>query len=115
MRLRMFIHISAVSLAGLLPAYAAGQTLPRGYEIIHVTQNAAFENAVRVNRHGQMVFQHWPDVSNAESMEIFMYDARTGELTQITDNNVLDRSPDINDDGVICWSSGIGPDRKSVV
>ena len=100
---------AAILLAGLLPAYAAGQTLPRGYETIQVTQNPAYDSAPRSNRHGQIVFTHWPEVSSRSTQEIFLYDARTGELTQLTDDDVQDVSPDINDDGVICWSRGIGP------
>ena len=100
---------AAILLAGLLPAYAAGQTLPRGYETIQVTQNSAYDAIPRGNRHGQVVFLHWPDVSSRSTQEIFLYDDRTGELTQLTDDDVQDVSPDINDDGVICWSRGIGP------
>ena len=99
----------AILLAGLLPVYATGQTLPRGYHVVQATQSPAWDKVGQVNRHGQVIFLRWPDVPNRASEEIFLYDARTGELTQTTDDDVQDVLPDINDAGLICWSRRIGP------
>ncbi|MBU0637883.1 MAG: hypothetical protein KKB50_03390, partial [Planctomycetes bacterium] len=46
--------------------------------------------------------------ANEHSDEIFLYE--DGELIPLTDDAVRDGFPDINDDGTIVWSRGIGPD-----
>ena len=38
--------------------------------------------------------------------EIYLYD--NGTVTQLTNDDVPDKYPDINDAGVIVWSRGIG-------
>lgn len=95
-------------LAGALSMGAAAQSLPRGYEIVDVTSgNGLLENFVRMNNNGQVVWGARLFPENIEA-EIWMYDARTGELTQITDDAVYDGYPDINDEGAIVWSRWIG-------
>jgi hypothetical protein len=82
---------------------------PPGYKLIRVSQTPWWNNAPQINDNGQVVFLGWPDSSDRLTEEIFLYDSRTGELTQLTDDYVQDVGPDINDDGVIVWSRGIGP------
>ena len=89
--MRSQVICAAMLLGCLLPAYAAGQMLPRGYHVVQVTQSPAWDRVGGVNRHGQIVFMRWPDVSDRLTEEIFVYDARTGELTQITARRQDDR------------------------
>lgn len=45
--------------------------------------------------------------------EVFVYD--NGMLTQLTDNEVGDKFPDINDEGTIVWNRGSSPDEQVVM
>lgn len=88
---------------------AAGQTIPPGYEIVDITSNnGRAEELTRINNRGQVVFSSRIPGSLTDS-EIWLYDSRSGELTQITDDDVYDISPDINDEGTIVWSRSLGP------
>jgi len=92
----------------LLAISAAGQVqIPPRYEIVQITENAYFEDRPAINNHGQIVF-YGRLGANEFSDEIFLYD--DGELIRLTDDDVRDTDPDINDDGTIVWSRGIGPD-----
>jgi hypothetical protein len=59
-----------------------------------------------MNNVGQVV---WAGRANPPTMDIFLYDGATGATTRITDDEVHDWLPRINDDGVIVWSRRIGP------
>ena len=51
---------AAILLACLLPAYAAGQSLPRGYEILDLTSDPLRQDKPRMNNSGQIVFNAGP-------------------------------------------------------
>lgn len=80
---------------------------PPGYYVEQVTENSFFEFGPRMNNGGQIIFTAWLGETR-QTQEIFLYD--NGELTQLTDDDVQDVGPVINDAGLIAWSRGIGPD-----
>ncbi len=82
--------------------------VPRGYEIVQVTDTPEIEFRPRFNGAGQCVFTAW-DFGSRQTQEIHLYDLRTGVTMQLTDNGLTDGFPDINDAGVIVWHSGVGP------
>ena len=98
-------------IAGLLGVISANAQIPPGYEIVTVTANEYLEFFPRINNRGQIVFTAWLDWPNRATQEIFLYD--NGRLIRITDDNIQDAVPDINDDGTIVWSRGIGPINPS--
>ncbi|TWT45711.1 hypothetical protein RAS1_21400 [Phycisphaerae bacterium RAS1] len=96
--------------AALMALPAAGQSLP-GYELIDITNTPQwFERDAQINNHGQIVFSRRMIASDDRTTEIMLWD--NGVLIQITNDNVLDEFPDINDAGTMVWSRGIGPDGK---
>ncbi|TWT41139.1 hypothetical protein RAS1_38320 [Phycisphaerae bacterium RAS1] len=100
------LWIAAVLAA--LPAF--GQSLP-GYELIDITNTPQwFERDAQINNHGQIVFSRRMVASDDSTTEIMLWD--NGALTQITNDNVLDDFPDINDSGTMVWSRGVGPNGK---
>jgi hypothetical protein len=98
-------------ICGLVAAWPASGQIPAGYEIVQVTQNPYYEPFPRINNHGQIVFTAWLDTSSRLTEEIFLYD--NGELIQLTDDEIQDVGPDINDDGTIVWARGLGPIHPS--
>jgi hypothetical protein len=103
-------RLPAALLLAFLLTPAAGQTVPPGYEIVDITSNNdRHEQFPRINNNGQVVFGSRVIPGNTQA-EIWLYDGRTGELTQITDDDVYDLLPDIADDGTIVWMRAIGPD-----
>jgi hypothetical protein len=92
----------------LLAVSAAGEVqIPRGYEIVQLTETPEREMDAAINNHGQCVFVARLGTDHL-SDEILLYS--DGEFLQLTDDDVRDAYPDINDDGTIVWSRGIGPD-----
>lgn len=108
MRLRMFIHINALMLAGLLPLFATGQTLPRGYEILDLTSDPLRQDKPRMNNSGAIVFNSGP---RNGTLDIVLYQP-DGSFVQITDDDIEDLWPDIADDGTIVWTRFIGPEGR---
>ena len=100
-----FRAIAIAALIGWFTARpAAAQIPPVGYDLVRVTNTPSRdERSSQINVHGQIV---WSDNTTAE---IFLYDGRTGEVTQITNNLTADGEPSINADGVIAWTQVIGP------
>ena len=87
-------------IAPLLNLPAAGQ--PAGYEIVEVTNWPGREFNPTLNNNGQIVFT--AEFGPQSTWEIFLYDGNTGEITRITDDNVPDTLPFINDAGTIAWT-----------
>ena len=98
-------------LCGLVGASPPAGQIPAGYEIVQVTNNAYYEFFPRINNRGQIVFTAWVDTSSRLTEEIFLYD--NGELIQLTDDEIQDVGPDINDEGTIVWCRGLGPIHPS--
>ncbi len=103
MNARATLSVSALGLALSLPAVAQ---LPPGYRIVEVTNSQRDERKPKMNNRGQVVFASRIR-SDDTSGEIFLYD--NGQLIQITNDNVADAMPDLNDDGTIVWSRFMGP------
>ena len=102
----------AIAIAASIGWFAAGpaaaQILPAGYELIRVTATPFKESFPHLNNNSQLVFAARIGGNNS-TLEIFLYDGRTGELTQLTNDNVHDVTPVISDSGVICWARAFGP------
>ena len=88
-------------------ALEAGAQIPPGYEVVQIASEPYAEFGARINNRGQIVYVGWLDRSTRSSEEIFLYD--NGTTIRLTNDNVQDVSPDINDDGTIVWARGIGP------
>ena len=101
-RLALILPIGA-----LLGAASANAQIPLGYEIVTVTDNPYYEPVPRINNRGQIVFMSWLNPPDRSTEEIFLYD--DGRLIRLTNDNIQDVLPDINDDGTIVWCRGIGP------
>lgn len=106
MKSHCFVVVIAFGVWFVSPA--AGQ-IPPGYEVIRLTEAPVFHNWPHLNNRGQVVYEARVDGTD-ESGEIFLYDDDTGQTIRLTDDNVRDALPDLNDDGVVVWSRFIGPE-----
>ncbi|MBU0637871.1 MAG: hypothetical protein KKB50_03330 [Planctomycetes bacterium] len=98
---------SGLILSLLLAVCAAGQVPPK-YEIVTIDDDPTFNYTARMNNRGQIVYSLWTNEGNDDGLEIMLYD--NGVITQLTDDDVYDRMPDINGDGTIVWSRAVnGP------
>ena len=89
--LRVFVGIGV-----LLPGAAVfGEGLP-GYEIVQITDDPNFDDLAAINNCGQIVYSTRLN-QTTDSEEIFLYD--NGKTVRLTDDDVRDAFPDINDDG----------------
>ena len=100
--MRSFLVAVCVVLAGSAPALAWA---PFGYEIVEISSGAFYHDWPRLNNCGEIAFSIRLGSSWASS-EIFLYD--NGLLVQITENSDRDVAPDINDQGTIVCTRGIG-------
>ncbi len=103
----LFRGVASIVVLLALPA-SPGQQIPAGYEIVQLTNTPYPEAFVSMNNAGQIVWAGKLGPTN-DTVEIFLYDGATGATTQLTDDNVHDFLPEINDDGVIVWCRRIGP------
>ena len=76
--------------------------LPAGFEIVQVHAGFDRHNTPHMNNCGEVVYHFGPFFENWT--EVFKYD--NGILVQLTNNQVPDARPDINDDGLVCFLSG---------
>ena len=98
--------IFVVAMAGwLLVSASQAQELPVGYELVRATNTPLSEGTPAINSSSQIVFH--AGLGGSATVEVFLYDGRSGELTQLTDNNWYDGLPDISDTGTIVWMSDI--------
>ena len=95
-------------------ATACEQPPPR-YEVTLIENDPSnFNYWVKANNHGQVVYDVWFDGGNTDGIDIFFYD--NGVTTRLTDDNVYDRQPYINEDGTIVWSRATnGPGSPSQI
>ena len=94
--------VGLILLVGVYPARGLAQVeIPEGFEIVEINRSDYFTGPPAINACGQIVFYQrlTPEYS---SSEIFLYD--NGKLVRITENNLSDRSPDLNDEGTIVWT-----------
>lgn len=88
--------------------------LPPGYlHIVQVTNEYVNARWPRINNHGQVVFRKANLLSDGSDFdgrtaEIYLYDSRTGAVTRLTNDDIYDDTPCINDRGEIAWSRAIG-------
>lgn len=102
-------RVRCVSILAILLAQAAMAEVfpPRGTRAVHVSRDyPGFSYRQAINNVGQIVWAWTPDPNDLTQMEILLYDH--GQVTQITDNSIIDTFPDINDDGTIVWCSATG-------
>ena len=82
--------------------------IPTGFEIVQLTDDpSVYDFRPKINNRGQIVFTRWYVPGNHSTQEVFLYDR--GRLIRLTDNNVSDAFPDINDGGTVVWIRSIGP------
>ena len=95
------------AVGGVLIATSALAQVPPLYQIVTIADWPPYCNGARMNNRGQIVFMGWYDTSDRRTEEILLYDR--GQLLRLTDDYIQDVLPDINDDGTIVWSRGLGP------
>ncbi|MEK6674809.1 MAG: hypothetical protein AABZ47_04045, partial [Planctomycetota bacterium] len=92
----------------LSAARVVGQ-IPEGWEIkeIFPAGTEYYCGSVDINDRGQIVFHcsPWP---NRSKTEVLLYDR--GKLTQLTDDDVYDTFPHLNNRGDIVWQRDFNPD-----
>lgn len=82
--------------------------IPPMFEMVTIDPDPTFNYIARMNNHGQIVYSLWTIPGEVDGIEIMLYD--NGVITQLTNDNVYDRTPDINDDGTIVWARAVnGP------
>lgn len=101
-----WVGLSILLLFTMIPStrYAWGQ-VPEGFEVIDIVDDLSWRSTPQMNNCGEVVMSFPPP--GEEDIQVFLYD--NGALIRFTDNEITDSWPDINDDGAVVWSSGIGP------
>ncbi len=104
----MYRVIATALILRVVLAIPAAAQVPPGYEIVTIDPDPTFNYTAKMNNHGQIVYSVWLDGGNTDAIDIFLYD--NGEITRLTDDDVYDRGPDINDAGQIVWCRAVdGP------
>ncbi|MHC4092261.1 MAG: hypothetical protein ACYSVY_18650 [Planctomycetota bacterium] len=103
--------IALASAAALVCAGLSRAQIPDGFELVEVTSGPDQHGVPAINICGQIVFTY--GVQATVVQEVFLYD--NGALTQMTNNLVSDTFPDINDDGVIAWTSNYDSRNGDIV
>ena len=99
---RSFAIVACSVVFTALVAGSAGGELPPGFEIVQITFDPDHDIGARINNCGQFVFsKRIGQLFDQE--EIFLY-GNNGDIVQITDDEVRDAFPDINDAGTIVWT-----------
>ena len=96
-----------------LPVYGQVE-IPEGFEIVEIVSSEYPTGFPAINRCGQVVFDRQLERVSS-SKEIFLYD--NGRLERITENDVRDRWPAIDDAGRMVWARTIGkaPDNSVIL
>ena len=94
----------------LVHAHGAAAQIPEGWEIVEITNDPAFfDNAPDINDRGQVVFMRTVAPSlDLQTAEVMLYDRC--ELIQLTDDDVYDGLPKINNHGDIVWARDLEGD-----
>ena len=86
-------------------ASSAQSAVVPGFELIPLTEDSWYNDTGRVNNCGEVVFSiRHNNVYNLE--EMYLYD--NGLITRLTNDNVNDSLPDINDGGTMVWTRAVG-------
>ena len=92
---RLFLSVLWVAPGGL--SLAAG--VP-GFEIVPITDDPWYKQTARLNNCGQIVYgSRYNNDYDLEDMYLY----ENGLITRMTDDDVNDRLPDINDAGIMVW------------
>lgn len=103
----MTCRITVSLLLLVLSSAAAWAQIPPGYYVEQFSATPFQDAHPQINNNsGQIVFDARMDGSDA-SGEIFLYD--NGKLIRLTNDDLRDRLPAINDQGVITWARSMGP------
>ena len=96
----------------VIPTAAGPPALPEGWEIVEIVPAGTefYYGAPGINDRGQVVFDRrlWPSLTE---IEILLYDR--GHVVQLTDDNVYDSFPRINNPGDIVWSRDVQGDGRA--
>lgn len=102
-----------MALGGIQLAVAETKA-PPGYRVVNVGNQPpyaeGFTQFARINNRGDIVYEWWRNPFDPSTVEIMLYS--DGAAHRITDNNLYDRVPHINDNGDIAWSSATGPNGE---
>ena len=112
--------LCAAALAPAVPLPARAQGIKRddvpGYSFAHVTANSTDDSFPRVSRDGKVVWMGRYNLPGASSgpwdTEVMLWDA--GTTTQITDDDVDQVRPVVNDAGNMAWQVGDGSDFTEI-
>jgi len=100
---------------GSIPAQSANDYEVYLYEVssgqhINISDNNVWDALPSINNSGDIVWQHGGAVPEGlgasftgPDQEIYLYEASTGQIIQITDNDIGDCSPAINNTGGVAW------------
>ncbi|TWT45523.1 hypothetical protein RAS1_19490 [Phycisphaerae bacterium RAS1] len=88
--------------------------VPPGYRIVQLMYTPdQFDRTPSINNCGQVVFCTRFDPNDWNTGEIMLYE--DGKFIRLTNDNVRDDAPDINDAGTIVWHRGIGPNGTAEI
>lgn len=90
----------------MLATQALGQ-IPPGFEVVYLQVNRPFHRDPAINNFGHVVFAAARDSFDPSTADLFYYDGQS--ITQLTNDNIADAMPAINDNEEIVWSKEIGP------
>ncbi len=85
-----------------------------------ITNNDLDDQLPEINKNGVIVWQaaHMSMVNNYKTIDgnynIWTYNTATGTISQITNNDIDDKSPHISDNGNMVWNTGHGNEREIV-
>lgn len=79
---------------------SASAQIPVGFEVVEVTEGPVFHAQPQTNNCGE--FAYFTGYPWHTTSEVWLYD--NGSIIRITDNELPDATPDINDDGTIVWT-----------
>jgi hypothetical protein len=103
--------LGAALLGTVSPPAAGEPQIPQGWEIVEIFPAGTEYDCgpPDINDRGAIVFHRrlWPSLPQ---IEIMLYDR--GKLTQLTDDNIRDVFPRINNHGHIVWSRDIDEDGR---
>jgi hypothetical protein len=94
----------------LIVSPACGQ-IPEGWGIVEIANEAGYyHSGIDLNDHGQVTFHRrlWPSLTD---IEIMLYDR--GKLVQLTENDVYEAFPRINNKTEIAWNRDLDPDPET--
>lgn len=91
-------NCAMLTLAALVRA-APGQ-IPVGFEVVDVTSGPMFHAQPQTNNCGEFVY--FTGYVWHATAEVWLYD--NGSIIRVTDNELPDATPDINDAGTIVWT-----------